>query len=182
MNFPECSSATNAPPIFQNAIFTQLLEVERRRCFTPQRRDFSRIGYRTLLSRTPQAAAMIGSSSKQPEPTTVRLDPQKAIQMLDLMEEFFDGGLRWIRGFYEDDHGNRCLMGALTYLSKNREAAADYASIYLHIALPKRYMLAHRFNDDCWSYSQIRALIHRARELARHDLNAMQTPRTKIAA
>jgi hypothetical protein len=112
----------------------------------------------------------------------VRLDPQKAVQMLDLMEEFFDGGRRWIRGFYEDDHGNRCLMGALTYLSKNREAGADYASIYLHIALPKRYATAHSYNDDCRSYTQIRALIHRARELAKHDLNAKQTPRMKLAA
>ena len=40
-------------------------------------------------------------------------DPAKALQMLDLLEEFFDGGRRWTRGVMHDSRGNRCMLGAL---------------------------------------------------------------------
>jgi hypothetical protein len=37
----------------------------------------------------------------------------KAVDMLDLLIEFFDDGDRWIKGKLDDGAGNRCLVGAL---------------------------------------------------------------------
>ena len=37
----------------------------------------------------------------------------KAVDMLDLLIEFFDDGERWIKGKLDDGAGNRCLVGAL---------------------------------------------------------------------
>ena len=37
----------------------------------------------------------------------------KAVDMLDLLIEFFDDGDRWIKGKLDDGAGNRSLVGAL---------------------------------------------------------------------
>jgi hypothetical protein len=37
----------------------------------------------------------------------------KAVDMLDLLIEFFDDGEHWIKGKLDDGAGNRCLVGAL---------------------------------------------------------------------
>jgi hypothetical protein len=43
-----------------------------------------------------------------------RRDPEKAVQALDAMLEFFDGGSRWTRGELVTGDGHaRCLVGAL---------------------------------------------------------------------
>ena len=36
----------------------------------------------------------------------------EAVQMLNLLLEFFENGARWTRGLYQDGHGRRCLIGA----------------------------------------------------------------------
>jgi hypothetical protein len=40
----------------------------------------------------------------------------KAVDLLDLLIEFFDDGERWIKGKIDDGAGNRCLVGALHYI------------------------------------------------------------------
>ena len=41
---------------------------------------------------------------------------EKAVDLLDLLIEFFDDGERWIKGKIDDGVGNRCLFGALRYI------------------------------------------------------------------
>ena len=57
----------------------------------------------------------------------MRRDPAKAVLMLDLLTEFFDGGRRWLKGNHHDDDGNACLFGALDYI-----AIADRTDIIAH--------------------------------------------------
>jgi hypothetical protein len=65
-----------------------------------------------------------------------RRDPQKAIQMLDLLAEFFDDGLRWIQCYFVDHHGNRCLIGAMAHLRAVTKISGDGTASYLRLALP----------------------------------------------
>jgi hypothetical protein len=55
-------------------------------------------------------------------------DTGKAVQVLDLLLEFFgESGTHWTRGRYHDGHGRRCLIGALDYLRrKHRRFALVY--------------------------------------------------------
>ena len=42
----------------------------------------------------------------------------KAVQLLDLMLEFFADDGHWTRGCYDDGNGGHCLVGALLHLSR----------------------------------------------------------------
>jgi len=42
----------------------------------------------------------------------------KAVQLLDLMLEFFADDGHWARGCYDDGNGGHCLVGALLHLSR----------------------------------------------------------------
>jgi hypothetical protein len=96
-----------------------------------------------------------------------RRNPEQAIQMLDLLTEFFDGGRRWIRHNFHDDDGNRCLIGALTHLRAVANIRGDGTGYYLREAQPQwRYKPITDFNDQAKSYEEIGALIARARSLA----------------
>ena len=44
-------------------------------------------------------------------------DPAKAIEVLDLLLKFFGNGERWVKGRLSDRRGNRCLVGALDFVS-----------------------------------------------------------------
>ena len=41
----------------------------------------------------------------------------KAVQLLDLMLEFFADDGHWTRGSYDDGNGGHCLVGALLHLT-----------------------------------------------------------------
>ena len=45
-------------------------------------------------------------------------DTAKAVQLLDLMHEFFADDGHWARGCYDDGNGGHCLVGALLHLSR----------------------------------------------------------------
>ena len=65
-----------------------------------------------------------------------RRDPQKAIQVLDTMLEFFDGGRRWTRGMVLDASGqHRCLIGALEHIRGEFQFGGDGTLDFLHRAL-----------------------------------------------
>ena len=48
----------------------------------------------------------------------------KAVQLLDLMLEFFADDGHWTRGRYEDGNGGHCLVGALLHLSRKHRLPA----------------------------------------------------------
>jgi hypothetical protein len=96
-----------------------------------------------------------------------RRNPAQALQMLDLLGEFFDGGRRWIRSEFHDDDGNRCLIGALAHLRGVTKMRGDGTCYYLREAEPQgRYKRVIDINDDAKSYEAIHSLIGRARALA----------------
>ena len=97
-------------------------------------------------------------------------DPAKALQMLDLMEEFFDGGRRWTIGKMHDSRGNRCLLGAMQHIRAIAKIDGDGTDCYLHRVLPSQCRAIPAFNDTAKSYSMIAKLIGKARALAQKDL------------
>jgi RimJ/RimL family protein N-acetyltransferase len=108
----------------------------------------------------------------------MRRDPAKAVQVLDMMLEFFDGGRRWTRGRMEDDHGNRCLVGALEYARSVSRARAEGTAELLYNLVPahQRRSYGHAsprslfllrllmyFNDTCKDYQDVHRVMVRAR-------------------
>jgi hypothetical protein len=116
-------------------------------------------------------------------------NPAKAIQMLDMLLEFFgEEGQRWITGEWHDDHGNRCLASAMAHLRAVMKLRGDTAGDYLRAAIPPDSVLLPRgvllvsygpiedFNDDCRSYEEIRAVILKARDLAQAEFDRQRKP------
>jgi hypothetical protein len=102
-----------------------------------------------------------------------RLDPAKAVQLLDLLSEFFHGGRRWTQMRIEDENGRRCLIGAMSHVCVwHPHLSPDDATSYLHRAMratPKQMGLIH-FNDSRRNYGEVAQLIEDARTLARRDV------------
>jgi hypothetical protein len=91
----------------------------------------------------------------------------KAVQLLDLMLEFFADDRHWTRGSYDDGHGGHCLVGALLHLSRERHLPARPAISLLQDAMPLPGLPLVHFNDDCCaSAAELRSVILRARRLA----------------
>jgi hypothetical protein len=106
-----------------------------------------------------------------------RRDPAQAVHMLDLLEQFFEGGRRWITGDFHDDDGNRCLVGAMRHLRAVMNLSGDGTAYYLREAQPQcRYIPITELNDSCGSYADIRTLIDRARTLAETEIGAPVPP------
>ena len=97
-------------------------------------------------------------------------DIAKAVQLLDLMLEFFADGGHWTRGCYDDGAGGRCLVGALLYLSRNHRLPAAPAIALLQDAMPRAGLPLVHFNDTrCGSVAELRSVILKARRLADDD-------------
>ena len=58
-------------------------------------------------------------------------DPAEAVEVLDLLLKFFGDGERWVKGRLSDRRGNRCLVGALDFLSSHHGIKGDGAERYL---------------------------------------------------
>jgi hypothetical protein len=99
-----------------------------------------------------------------------KADVAKAVQLLDLMLEFFADNGRWTRGRYDDGDGGHCLVGALLHLSrKHRLPAAPVISL-LQDAMPHPGLPLVHFNDTrCGSIAELRSIILKARRLAHDD-------------
>ena len=79
----------------------------------------------------------------------------KAVQLLDLLEEFFDGGKMWTRGDLWDGHGRRCIRGAMEYLRRRHAIRWDPTAYYLLQAIPGGWPLIS-FNDVvCRDYAPV---------------------------
>jgi hypothetical protein len=93
----------------------------------------------------------------------------KAVQLLDLMLEFFADNGHWTRGRYDDGNGGHCLVGALLYLSRKYRLPTTPAIALLQDAMPRPGLPLVHFNDTrCGSIAELRSVILKARSLA-HD-------------
>src|SRR6267142_1059329 len=93
----------------------------------------------------------------------------KAVQLLDLMLEFFADDGHWTRGSYDDGNGGHCLVGALLHLSRKHRLPPAPAIALLQDAMPRPGLPLVHFNDTrCGSVAELRSVILRARGLA-HD-------------
>ena len=94
----------------------------------------------------------------------------KAVQLLDLMLEFFADDGYWTRGSYDDGNGGHCLVGALLHLSRKHRLPTAPAITLLQDAMPRPGLPLVHFNDTrCGSVAELRSVIVKARRLARDD-------------
>jgi hypothetical protein len=94
----------------------------------------------------------------------------KALQLLDLMLEFFADDGHWTRGCYDDGSGGHCLVGALLHLSRKHRLPTAPAIALLQDAMPRPGLPLVHFNDTrCGSVAELRSVILKARHLARDD-------------
>jgi hypothetical protein len=96
-------------------------------------------------------------------------DIGKAVQLLDLMLEFFADDGHWTRGCYDDGNGGHCLVGALLHLSRKHRLPSAPVIALLQDAMPRPGLPLVHFNDHrCGSIAELRSVIVKARRLA-HD-------------
>jgi hypothetical protein len=94
----------------------------------------------------------------------------KAVQLLDLMLEYFAEDGHWTRGCYDDGNGGRCLVGALLHLSRAHRLPATPVIALLQDAMPRPGLPLVHFNDTrCGDLAELRAVILEARRLADDD-------------
>jgi hypothetical protein len=94
----------------------------------------------------------------------------KAVQLLDLMLEFFADDGHWTRGCYDDGNGGHCLVGALLHLGRKHGLPAPPAIALLQDAMPRPGLPLVHFNDRrCGSVAELRSVILKARHLAHDD-------------
>jgi hypothetical protein len=90
-----------------------------------------------------------------------------AVQLLDLMLEFFADDAHWTRGGYDDGNGGHCLVGALLHLSRKHRLPKAPAIALLQDAMPRPGLPLVYFNDTrCGSVAELRSVILKARFLA----------------
>src|SRR6516162_7938435 len=58
-------------------------------------------------------------------------DPAEAVEVLDRLLKFFGDGEHWVKGRLSDRRGNRCLVGALDFVSSHHAIESDEAERYL---------------------------------------------------
>ena len=58
-------------------------------------------------------------------------DPAEAAEVLNLLLKFFGDGERWVKGRLSDRRGNRCLVGALDFVSSHHAIRSEGAERYL---------------------------------------------------
>src|SRR6516225_3869512 len=93
----------------------------------------------------------------------------QAVQLLDLMLEYFGDDNHWTRGRYDDGNGGHCLVGALLHLSRKHRLPRAPAIALLQDAMPRPGLPLVHFNDACCaSAAELRSIILKARRLA-HD-------------
>src|SRR5215468_5882124 len=105
-----------------------------------------------------------------PEPPMQQHNHVPAVQMLDLLLEFFADDARWMRGHYHDGDDRHCLMGVLHHMQRNHHISYAGAVYFLQQALPSRQSGLVNFNDRlCESLAELRSVITKARALALTD-------------
>ena len=94
----------------------------------------------------------------------------RAVQLLDLMLEFFADDDHWTCGRYDDGDGGHCLVGALLHLGRTHRLPTAAAIAMLQDAMPRPGLPLVHFNDTrCGSPGELRSVILKARRLAHDD-------------
>jgi len=108
-----------------------------------------------------------GSGAIKPMPEA---EVAKAIQLLDLMLEYFADDGHWTRGCYNDGRGGHCLVGAILHLSRKHRLPKAPVIALLQDAMPRPGLPLVHFNDSrCGSIAELRSVILKARRLAHDD-------------
>ena len=94
-------------------------------------------------------------------------DPAEAIEVLDLLLKFFGEGERWVKGRLSDRRGNRCLVGALDFVSSHRAMKGDGAERYL----AEQVSAAGDCNDAGGECATFRASLRRALSRGRYQVS-----------
>ena len=85
-------------------------------------------------------------------------DPAEAVEVLDLLLKFFGDGERWVKGRLSDRRGNRCLVGALDFVSSHHGIESHGAERYL----ADEISAAAACNDADGDCARFRASLRRA--------------------
>ena len=94
----------------------------------------------------------------------------KAVQLLDLMLEFFADDGHWTRGRYDHGNGGHCLVGAVLHLSRKHCLPKAPAIALLQDAMPRPSLPLVQFNDRCCgSVTELRSIILTARRSRRRN-------------
>src|SRR6516162_3218206 len=100
-----------------------------------------------------------------------QMETAKAVQLLDLMLEFFADDGHWTRGCYDDGKGGHCLVGALLHLGRKHGLPTAPAIALLQDAMPRPGLPLVHFNDRrCGSAAELRSVILKACRLAHDDV------------
>ena len=94
-------------------------------------------------------------------------DPAEAVEVLDLVLKFFGDGERWVKGRLSDRRGNRCLVGALDFVSSHRAVKGDAAERYL----ADEITVAGDWNDARGNCARFRASLRRALSAGRYRVS-----------
>ena len=94
-------------------------------------------------------------------------DPAEAVEVLDLLLKFFGDGERWVRGRLSDRRGNRCLVGALDFVSGHHGMKGDAAERYLADEISP----AAACNDAVGDCAKFRASLRRALSGGRYRIS-----------
>jgi hypothetical protein len=95
----------------------------------------------------------------------------ETVATLSAMERFFQGGRNWTQGAYHRLNGTKCLVGAA---HSARVGPINDAQYYLSQAIAELHpgfawlpvMRIEAFNDSRLSFSEVAAVIERAKQLA----------------
>jgi hypothetical protein len=99
-----------------------------------------------------------------------RLDGD-TLAVLEETERYFQGGKLWMRGYWPNDEGTKCLLAAVKWAMLETHQPLHSAERYLaqaitgsEVEFPCRAIMA--FNDAPGrTYAEIEAVLHRACEL-----------------
>ena len=94
-------------------------------------------------------------------------DPAEAVEVLDLLLNFFGDGERWVKGRLSDRRGNRCLVGALDFVSGHHAIQNDGAERYLADEISP----AAACNDATGDCARFRASLRRALSGGRYRIS-----------
>ena len=108
------------------------------------------------------------------------LTASETVATLDYMEDFYGNGANWTKGVYTAANGARCLVGAADHA---RVSAVDDAKYWLRQAIAERepHWTIEQFNDNCEDFSEIVAVIRRAKELALAAQSSAVRPAARAA-
>jgi hypothetical protein len=106
----------------------------------------------------------------------------KAVDMLDLLIEFFDDGERWIKGKLDDGAGNRCLVGALRDIRDGHAPTRIYLLKAMQRSPKTGWTGLISFNDRCRDFGELREVILQARKLAEIEKHQRAVPTSELLA